>query len=324
MDSSEPCPVCREGVSVHYVDVDGVAYLRCQACRSIHVTTAVLDALDAGRSLLRDYGEDYWRTELVAARNRARGESLCRAGEAVLYCRRPVQRFLDLGTGPGYLLEQLLGLLDPAGEVFHGVELFPPAEHFRHANYHAGSAGGLEMRFDAGCCIEVIEHLTPTMLAALVDALARASEPDSFWLFNTGLDVYVEHEDAAYLDPYRRGHIVAWSIAGLRCIFEPRGFRIAQLPGKSFAFAAEYRPTQDCPYDERIYAPLSANAELLKRHPLLFNATFEAARSYFYYAGYLQRTAWAQSLERELVDARSTAAATNTQVARQRTPRTSQ
>lgn len=300
MAGTEMCPVCKQGGSVHYADVQGIAYLRCESCRSIHATTAVLDEIDAGRPLMREYGAEYWKMELAAARTRAQGVSLCRAGEAILYCRRPVRRFLDIGAGPGFLLEKLLELLDPDAATFHAVEKFAPAEHFEHPNYHAGTLADLHDRFDAGVCIEVVEHLTPTMLRTLVSALADVSHPDSYWLFNTGMDEYVVHEDANYLDPYRRGHIVSYSIKGLQSIFEPHGFVVQQLPGKSYAFAAEFRPQSACAYDERIYRPLAENKRLLERNPLLFHAVFESARSSFYYAGYLERSAWAVSLDVEL------------------------
>ena len=300
MSDAIACPVCDSGVSIHYRDVEGVPYLRCSACRSIHIEPAALHEIDEGRPMLRDYDAQYWKMELAAARSRAQGVSPCRAGEAILYCRRPVRSFLDIGAGPGFLLERLLELLDPAGEIFHAVEKFPPEEHFRHRNYHTGSLSDLSMSFDAGVCIEVVEHLTPRMLRGLVEALARVSQPDSYWLFNTGMDQYVDAEDPGYLDPYRRGHIVSYSIEGLRSIFSPHGFQVHQLPGKSFAFAAEYQPGAPCRYDERIYHPVAENLALLQRDPLLYNAAFESARSYFYLAEYFERSKWALSLVEEL------------------------
>jgi hypothetical protein len=114
------------------------------------------------------------------------------------------------------------------------------------------------------------------------------------------MDEYVVNEDPGYLDPYRRGHIVAYSIEGVRAIFEPHGFRVHQLPGKSFAFAAEYQSSADCSYDDRIYRPLPGNLALLQRNPLLYLAAFESARTYFYAAGYKERTEWALTLAEEL------------------------
>ena len=294
------CPVCREGRSRSFAQIEGMNYLRCLGCRSIHIELAALTEIDAGRPLLRDYGADYWAMELAAARTRAQGVSMCRAGEAILYCRRPVRRFLDIGAGPGFLLENLIESLDPAGEIFHGVEKFAPDLHFRHPNYHLGSLADLNERFDAGTCIEVVEHLTPEMLRSFAAQLAKVSYPDSYWLFNTGMDEYVVHEDPGYLDPYRRGHIVSYSVKGLKTIFEPFGFRVHQLPGKSFGFAAEFQPGADFPYEDRIYRPLEENRTLISRDPLLYHAAFESARSYFYAAEYHARTAWALSLDAQL------------------------
>jgi hypothetical protein len=72
----------------------------------------------------------------------------------------------------------------------------------------------LESTFDAGVCIEVIEHLTPATLRTLVAQLAGRSRPGSLYLFNSGQPAFVEQEDPAYLDPHGRGHVVSYSIAG--------------------------------------------------------------------------------------------------------------
>jgi hypothetical protein len=300
MIASVQCPICEAGVSTHYVDIEEIPYFRCESCRSIHISPALLADVDAGKSLVRDYGEQYWQMERMAARDRASGSSLCRAGEAILYCRRPVERFLDIGAGPGYLLERLLDLLDPEAGVFHGVEKFPPHDCFDHPNYHRGTIEDLSGHFDAGVCIEVIEHLTPAMLRGLARGLRRISQPGSYWLFNTGMDKYVEHDDPGYLDPLRRGHIVSWSLAGARAIFGEHGFQVHQLPGKVFAFAAEFEPPDAPDYSLRIYQPLPQNLDLLRRNPLLYSATFESARSYFYEEGYNERTTWALSLQAEI------------------------
>lgn len=301
MNASEvPCAICESGPSRLYAVIDGHPYYACEACGSIHASPALLDAIDAGTASLGEYVEEYWQQERVGAEERAAGVSLCRAGEAILYCRRPVQRFLDVGAGPGFLLRNLQALLDPAGDIFHGVEKFPPAYAEKTRNYHEGGVEDLAgAKFDAGVCIEVVEHLTPRMFDGLAEGLARASEPGTFWLFNTGMPDYVRNEDPGYLDPVRRGHIVSYSLAGAARILGPHGFEVGQLPGKSFAFFAEYRPPSATDFEARIYGALEANAALLQRHGLLYHAAFESARSYLYYAGYLQRTEWALALQSE-------------------------
>lgn len=275
------CPVCEAGESSFHRKIDGYDYYRCDACGSLHVDNATLAAIDHGKST-RVYDTGYWQDELKAAHERAQGVSLVRAGEAILYARRPVRRFLDVGTGPGYLLDALAGLLPSHAAVFHGVELFPPAEHSRNPNYHLGDARDLDGVFDAGTCIEVVEHLTPRMLRALAQALAAISAPGSLWLFNTGSPDYVLQEDPDYLDPLRRGHIVAYGLRGIRRIFEPSGFHINAIPGKSYAWFAEFGPTEAPEFAERVYRPLPWNRALLEESGLLFQAAFESARASLY------------------------------------------
>jgi SAM-dependent methyltransferase len=283
------CPVCEFGKSEFFASIDGYDYLQCGSCRSLHIACDVLDDIDRG-SAPRLYDEDYWREELRSARERASGVSLVRAGEAILYCRRPVTRFLDVGTGPGYLLDELAKQFPTRQDVFHGVELFPPEEHSSHPNYMRGDVGMLDMTFDAGVCIEVIEHLTPRMLAELARGLARVSTTGTLWLFNTGMPDYVLNEDRGYLDPLRRGHIVSYSLPGLAHIFEPHGLRVQALPGKSFAFVAEFQPdTVINDFEHRIYRPLAENTSLLQESGLLHQAAFESARAYLYYSLYLKK-----------------------------------
>ena len=300
MTTTVACPVCLHGASAHFRNVDGHDYFACTACGSIHIAPAVLAMLDDGGSLVGDYTEEYWEQERVGAIERAEGMSLCRAGEAILYCRRPVRRFLDVGAGPGFLLGALQKLLDPDAAIFHAVEKYPPPYAIKGQNFHVGDIHGMDGTFDAGVCIEVIEHLTPAMLDALIHGMAAVSVPGSLWLFNTGMPDYVRDEDPAYLDPIRRGHIVSYSLSGIAPYFERHGFVTRTLPGRSFGFFVEYQPAESPEYEARFCAPLPENRQLLQRHGLLYHAAFETARSYFYYAGFLERTRWALSLDQEL------------------------
>lgn len=275
------CPVCEAAESSFHRKIDGYDYFRCGACGSLHVDNTVLAAIDAGKST-RIYDAGYWQDELKAAHERARGVSLVRAGEAVLYARRSVQRFLDVGTGPGYLLDSLAGLLPTHASVFHGIELFPPDAHSKSANYHIGDVRDLDGIFDAGTCIEVVEHLTPRMLRTLAEGLAAISGVGSLWLFNTGSPDYVLQEDPDYLDPLHRGHVVAYGLRGIRRLFEPFGFRISAIPGKSYAWFAEFDPMEAPEFAERVYHPLPQNRTLLEESGLLFQAAFESARASLY------------------------------------------
>lgn len=300
MNAPVPCPVCMVGTGAHFSQVDGKDFYSCMACGSIYIDPEILTLLDAGGSLVGDYTETYWEQERVGATERAQGMSLCRAGEAILYCRRPITRFLDVGAGPGFLVRELQALIDPDASIFHGVEKYPPPYSADCRNLHIGDIGGLDGTFDAGVCIEVIEHLTPAMLDGLLEGLARVSVPGSLWLFNTGMPEYVRREDPAYLDPMNRGHIISYSLRGLRPYFARNGFVIREIPGRSFGFFAERLPCEDIEFESRFCQPLPENLTLLQRHGLLYHAALETARSYFYYAGYLQRTQWALSLQDRL------------------------
>jgi hypothetical protein len=112
---------------------------------------------------------------------------------------------------------------------------------------------------------------------------------------------YVINEDRGYLDPLRRGHIVSYSLPGLAHIFEPHGLRVQTLPGKSFAFVAEFLPGTTNDFEHRIYHPLAENTSLLQESGLLYQAAFESARAYLYYSMHLTKAASAPEPTRELV-----------------------
>lgn len=304
MTTKVRCPVCVRGRSSHFRLVDGHDYYTCDACGSIHAAPDVLAMLDAGGSLVGAYGEGYWQQERIGAIERAAGVSLCLLAEAILYCRRPVRRFLDVGAGPGFLVLEAQRLLDPGAEVFHGIEKFPPPYAVECPNLQVGDIHEVAGKFDAGVCIEVVEHLTPAMLDGLVHGLAQASEPGALWLFNTGMPDYVRNEDPAYLDPLRRGHIISWSLAGIAPYFERHGFAVRAMPARSFAFVVEKMPAESVDFAQRIYAALDDNLSLLRRNGLLYQAAFETARSYYYHQAYLERTRWAQALDAQLAMAK--------------------
>lgn len=285
-DSPATCPLCAGPVGAPYATVAGHDYHHCAACDFIALSSPALDRIDHGTAT-RSYDDAYWATELAAARERAWGPALARVAETLLYCRVPVRRFLDIGTGAGLLLDALAWHLPAARAVFHGVELFPPPPpaRTRQANYHVGALRDLDGPFDAGSCIEVIEHLTPRMLDGLARDLAALSAPGACYLFNTGLTDYVRHEDPAYLDPVGRGHICIWSVTAARRVLAPHGFAVHPLPGKTWAFIAEYAatPPAEGTVADRIWTALPENVALL-RDPatgsVLYLLGIESARAY--------------------------------------------
>lgn len=281
------CPLCKEQCN-RYTVVSEVDYFECTSCDFIFADPVLLDRVDAGEPL-RQYDADYWDQELSAARQRSFGSSLARVSEALLYCRVPVNRFVDIGSGPGFLLDALSIYLPSRRSRFYGVEKFPPveAERTTHENYICADLRNVGMQFECGVCIEVMEHLTPAMADDLASALASVSVPGSLFLFNTGLTEYVRHEDPAYLDPYRRGHITCWSVTSARKVFERHGLVVHPLAGKTWAFLVERSCLEDDrgggDVRDRIWSVVEQNRELLSDPAMgdvMYLLGLESARAY--------------------------------------------
>lgn len=280
------CLLCRRA-SPHLRDVDGVAYYECTVCDFIFADPELIDRIDQGLAS-REYDDEYWHAELASARQRSFGSSLARVAEALLYCTVPVHRFIDIGTGPGYLLDAVSRHLPASAERFYGVEKFPPLPQYRtqNRNYLCADLMDVQMKFECGVCVEVLEHLTPAMARGLAAAMARVSVPGSLYVFNTGLTDYVRQEDPGYLDPFKRGHVTCWSVQAARRIFEPEGFVVRALPGKSWAFVVEMpgAPARmEVPLGDRIWSAEAGNIEILS-DPTMGDVMYivgrESARAY--------------------------------------------
>jgi hypothetical protein len=280
------CPICRAHGDFLRT-IDDVPYFRCTGCQSLFAHPDFLDAVDRGTAEV-DYGDTYWTDELASARERSYGGSVARVAETLRLSRIPVRRFLDIGTGPGFLLDALGALLPNVAGMFHGVELSPPpiADRSTHPNYHIGSVGDLDGLFDGGICVEVIEHLTPAILRVLTRELATRSTQGALYFFNSAQPSFVDSTDPGYLDPKRRGHIVSWSIAGVREIFTPAGFNIIPIPGRDWAFLAEFGPVRDVTADDLmswLWRPVPENVAMTRHDafgPLFATIGLESARCY--------------------------------------------
>lgn len=280
------CVLCSQDAPLLRV-VDGVDYYECRDCDFIFADPLLIARIDQGLAS-REYDEDYWQSELASARQRSFGSSLARLAEAMLYCSIPINRFIDIGTGPGYLLDAVSLHLPSRADVFYGVEKFPPLPEFRSSspNYLCADLADVDMKFECGLCVEVIEHLTPAMARGLAAAIASVSVPGSLYLFNTGLTDYVRHEDPGYLDPFKRGHVTCWSVKAARRIFEPEGFIVRPLPGKSWAFVIEMpgaKEHMERPLTDRIWTADARNVDILsdtKMGDVMYILGRESARAY--------------------------------------------
>lgn len=275
------CGVCG-ALAQHWKMVDGHDYSYCRDCECIAINQEALSLVDSN-NFPRNYDRSYWESEVSAAKERSWGSSVARVAETILYCAIPIRRFVDIGSGPGFLLDSLDYYLPSSSELFYGVEKFPPEIHSKHANYTIGDLKDVEGSFDAGVCIEVIEHLTPAMLEDLANSMAMRSVPGSLYLVNTGLSAYVQSEDPGYLDPLNRGHIIAWGIPALRSIFEPKGFTVTPFSGRTWAFCLEFQSTCAQSIQNRIWSPPAENRKILHDRftgSVLYSLALDAARIY--------------------------------------------
>jgi ribosomal protein L37AE/L43A len=296
MIRTETCPVCGGSPATAYREVDGIAYFRCSPCGSLFADPAFMAGIERGEVV--NYQSAYWESEISAARSRSFGAGLMRAAEVIRMCRIPIRRFIDIGSGTGSLLDAAGALLPEIADRFYGIELFPPAPDLRstHPNYRVGALGEMPETFDAGVCIEVIEHLSPATLRALVAQLAGRASPGALFLFNSAQPSFVETHDPAYLDPLGRGHIVSYSVEGVRHIFEPEGFNVIALPGRDWAFLAEFSQTPaQLGIDELftwLWTPHPENMAMLETArfgPLMIGMGLDSARVYLEHANAARR-----------------------------------
>jgi SAM-dependent methyltransferase len=282
------CAICT-GITEAYQTIDGFDYFECTQCGSLQIDGVTIDAIDGGRSLV-EYTDEYWANEIPAARSRSWSSSIARVAEVVRYTTIPINKFVDIGSGPGFLLDALATHLPSKTHHFYAYEAFPPPLEYRstHPNYRIGFIGDSIERFDAGVCVEVLEHLTPNMARRLAEQLARVSNPGAVYLFNTGMPQYVKGEDPAYLDPLSRGHIVSYSLKAAETIFAPHGFKVHPLAGKTWAFLVEYQATagsgEQGRVDDRVWRTPAQNLELLRDPQMgavLEILGLESARAYW-------------------------------------------
>jgi hypothetical protein len=262
------CPACAGNSIQHFHSVQSYTYFACKTCDLLFLDPVILQTLDNGHAL-RPYDQSYWRQELSSARDRAYGPCLARLAETLYYLTIPLNVFLDIGTGPGYFLDAVDAYFPRLTHKTFGVEKFPPlpSERTCSDNYFMCDIDAFPLKVDAGLCVEVIEHLTPSMLTTLLTQLAAVSNNGALYIFNSGQPDFVRNEDMSYLDPLIRGHIVSWSVMSVRILAEPLGFSVHRIPGKTWAMALEFAPNtaplREVNISSRIWNPIKDNIDLL-------------------------------------------------------------
>jgi len=302
------CPVCAGTPTSPCRTIDGVDYFRCTPCGSLFADPDFIARVQSGEVV--NYQSTYWASEIKAANERSYGAGLMRSAEAIRLCRIPIYRFIDIGSGTGSLLDAVAGLVPEIADKFYGIEIFPPEPALRspHPNYRIGTLASLSETFECGVCIEVIEHLPPETLRMLASQLAQRASPGALFLFNSAQPSFVEEHGYTYLDPLGRGHIVSYSVEGVRKIFEPAGFRIIALPGRDWAFLAEYTDEKsEVGVDDlftRLWTPHPDNMAMLaacRFGPLMIGMGLDSARVYLEHANSLARIDRVRQVKRSLM-----------------------
>jgi SAM-dependent methyltransferase len=225
------CPCCYNFRTEFYQFINGYNYYKCHGCGSLFIAPEWILQIDQGNSLV-DYQGDYWKFEIESSRKRSFGSNMARLSEVIHYAKRNIEVFLDIGSGPGFVLDAVKYFIPSSADKFYAVEKYPPpidnlnSTRTKCKNYYIGEIYDFPRKVDAGMCIEVIEHLTPTMFKNLLSSIAKISNDGAVYIFNTGMPEYVINEDPHYLDPVKRGHIMSYSLEAVKFIAKDIGFNV--------------------------------------------------------------------------------------------------
>ena len=264
---NEVCPVCHSE-SKQYSCIDGYNYFNCDTCDLIYIDPKIIFMTDNGNSIV-NYDETYWKNEISSAKARAYNDSVGRLTELMYYAKIPIKTIVDIGTGPGYLLDFVHKNMQHLDDKFYGIEKYPPHVDYqtKSNNYFIGEVKDFYKSIDAGVCIEVIEHLTPLMFKNLLLQLKNKSNKNAIYMFNTGLSSMVKNGNNQYLDPIRRGHIISWSIKAVKHLAHKYKFSVREIEGKNFAFVLEFDVDSKHIKEniiDRVWSPLEENLNLLR------------------------------------------------------------
>jgi hypothetical protein len=259
----EVCPVCLLSSETKILELNKL-FRECIRCDFFFIPSIDCE-FNLGKSN-NSYDDSYWSSELESARERAYGICMARTAEVFVLSTRPIQNFLDIGTGPGYFLDAISKYLPDSEVNFFGVELYPP--DILHRSIHPGYKVGwldqfLDNSIDGGICVEVLEHLTAVQVKELFAMLYIKATDRATFIFNTGLTDYVRKEDNAYLDPRIRGHISIWSIKAIRRLIGDLGWTVSAILNRNWAFLVEKGPKFEKDISRRIWQTLPENMELL-------------------------------------------------------------
>jgi hypothetical protein len=236
------CPCCYAKKTKHFKVIEGYDYYQCTGCGSLFLDPDYLLRIDQGDSLV-EYREDYWSFEVESSRKRSWGACLARLAEVIHYSKRDIDVFLDIASGTGFILDAVNYYIPGSSDKFYATEKYPPPDiqnRTQSKNYFVGEIDDFPYKVDAGMCIEVVEHLTPSMLREFLSSIASISNENAVYLFNSGMPEFVINENPGYLAPNKVGHIVSYSLDAMRFITKDYGFSVYAIQGKTWAYILEY------------------------------------------------------------------------------------
>ncbi|MEO7802885.1 MAG: class I SAM-dependent methyltransferase, partial [Ginsengibacter sp.] len=285
------CPLCHKIKGITLLKkIEKFSYHHCPDCDFIFIDQDILHDIDDGK-LVFEHKHDYWEEELNSAKHRAWGSAIARMSECFHYCRIPINNFIDIGARSGFFLDAVTHFLPDSSNKFFGWEKFPPQKELQttHENYLIADLSNINKKFQAGLCMEVIEHLTPKQVYSLLYDLRAKIDEGSFFIFNTGLVEYVLKEDSNYLDPVKRGHICIWSVKALNILLNDLGYTCYSVGQKTWAVGIEYKTKDEDLLDRniinRIWSILPENAKILEDEhsgTVIKILGLESARAYAY------------------------------------------
>lgn len=206
---SPTCPVCRDGRTREFAEVDCKAYFRCASCECTF--------LEPSGRLTREAERAYYLTHRNQPGDPGYRRFLSTLARPLLERLAPASTGLDFGCGPGPALAAMLG------EAGHHVTLYDPASH--------PDASALSRSYEFITCTEVVEHLHDPF--ATFDLLTRLLRPGG-WL---GVMTCFQTDDARFAQwHYRRDptHVVFYRESTLRHVACRHGLDI-EVPCKDVA-----------------------------------------------------------------------------------------
>jgi SAM-dependent methyltransferase len=220
--NTRACPACKSGAALSRGDKNGFHLLACKSCGTLY-------ASHVPENLFEQCYDDYYDPEHLESSDFINERLDQIVGGFAPY--RQTNRFLDIGSGAGTLLEAARR----AGWEAEGVEVSRTAvEHVRNLGFtvHWGELEGAKYptgHFDVVTASEVIEHVADPQL--LLDEIARVLRPGGLLWATTphGRGVGARVLGLEWENVIPPNHLQLFSVKGVRILLSRAGFRHSRI-----------------------------------------------------------------------------------------------